>query len=123
MNEKAKAFIDAAKADPDLRERLPKLGVEELVAEAKAKGFDLTEEDLEPPASEVGDADMDNVVGGGFCICPGLGGGGGTDSRDGHTYGCACTNYGQGGDGRLNDANCVCVFGGSGNDDGSAGDS
>ncbi len=118
MNENVRAFIEATKADPDLRERLPKLGVEELIAEAKARGFELTEADLKPPAGEMDDAELGNVAGGGFCFCPGLGGGGGTDSKDGHIYGCGCTNYGQGGDGRLNDANCVCVIGGSGNDDG-----
>ncbi len=118
MNESVKAFIDAAKADPDLRERLPKLSVEELIAEAKAKGFELTEADLKPPAGEVGDAELGNVAGGGFCVCPGPGAGGGTDATDGNTYVCVCTNYGQGGDGRLSDANCMCILGGAGMDDG-----
>ena len=45
------------------------------------------------------------------------GAGGGTDSNDYHTYGCACVLYGQGGDGHLNDRNCICGAAGEGYDD------
>ncbi len=116
MNEKAKAFIEEAKADPDLRERLPKLSLKDFIAEARKKGFELTAEDLEPPAIAVGEAELTNVVGAGGCFCPTAGGGGGTEEENDHTYGCACTTYGQGGDGHMTDVHCVCICLGTGYD-------
>ena len=116
MNERVRAFIEVAKADPELRDRLTSMSAEEFLAAAKARGFDLTEDDLRPPEGELDDAEAANVAGG-HCFCVLGGGGGGTDSNDGNTYGCACAGYGQGGDGRVSDANCVCAAFGEGWDD------
>ena len=116
MNDKLKAFIEAAQADPGLRGRLTEMGVEELVAAARERGFELSEEDFKPAAGEVSEAELGNVAGGGFCTCKLAGGGGGTDEGDGKTYGCACVAYGQGGDGRSDDANCLCAIAGCGFD-------
>ena len=116
MSEKFRAFIEVAKADPELRDRLTSMSVEEFLAAAKARGFDLTEDDLRPPEGELDDDEAANVAGG-HCFCVLGGGGGGTDSTDGNTYGCACAGYGQGGDGRASDANCVCAAFGDGWDD------
>ena len=115
VNEKVKAFVEAAQADPELNEKLSKLNAEEFIAAARQKGFEITEEDLKPSAGEVNETELASVSGG-FCACPSIGGGGGTDSNDGKTYGCACLTYGQGGDGRGGDANCLCVATGFGFD-------
>ena len=116
MNEKGRAFIELAKADPELAEKLTKMTAEELVAAAKARGVELTAEDFASAEGELDDAEQENIAGG-DCICVVAGGGGGTDANDGHTYGCACALYGQGGDGHLGDANCLCPIGGVGKDD------
>ena len=116
MNDKLKAFIEAAQADPGLRDRLTKMGVGDLVAAAREWGFELSVEDFKPAAGEVSEEDLGNVAGGGFCACMDFGGGGGTDAGDDKIYGCACVIYGQGGDGRGGDANCFCVMGGAGLD-------
>ena len=117
MNDNARAFLEAAQADPELCQRLCKMAVGELVAAAREKGFELSEEDFKPAAGELDEADPNNVAGGGGCGCVGAGGGGGTDSVDGSVYGCACVLYGQGGDGRALDSNCVCAPAGLGTDD------
>ncbi len=114
MNEKFKAFIEKAQADPDLRAKLPKMSKEEFVATAKEMGFEFSEEDFQPPAGEVSDPELGNVSGGGLCIL--FGAGWGTDSHDGNGYGCACVAYGQGGDGSITDGNCWCLVGGMGSD-------
>ena len=116
MNDNARAFLEAAQADPELRERLCKMAVGELVAAARERGVELSEEDFRPAAGELDEGDLENVAGGGACGCAILGGGGGTDGTDGKVYGCACVIYGQGGDGRAEDANCACAVGGSGED-------
>ena len=116
MNDNARAFLEAAQADPELRERLCRMAVGELVAAARERGVELSEEDFRPVAGELGEGDLENVAGGGDrgCLCVIGGGGGGTDSYDHKIYGCACVVYGQGGDGRASDANCFCSMGGSG---------
>ncbi len=113
MNENVKAFLEAAQARPDLQEKLVRMDKDELIATARDLGVELTDADFEPPAGEVDAADLENVVGGwGICIL--AGGGGGTDDMDGNTYGCGCAVYGQGGDGRPSDSNCVCLILGGG---------
>ena len=54
------------------------MSAEEFLAAAKARGFDLTEDDLRPPEGELDDAEAANVAGG-HCFCVLGGGGGGTD--------------------------------------------
>lgn len=115
MNANVKAFLDRVKVDPDLSAKLASMDKDELIVAAKELGFELSDEDFQLPTGEVGDSDLGNVAGGaGLCIL--LGGAGGHDSADGETYGCACIAYGQGGDGFIGSANCVCFVGGVGND-------
>ena len=114
MNENVKAFLEVVKADPELRERLCKMAVGELVAAAKEKGIELSEEDFRAPTGELGEDELGNAAGGwGLCIA--VGGGGGTNS-DGNTYGCVCVLYGQGGDCKDNNFNCHCPLLGGGTD-------
>ena len=75
MNDNARAFFEAAQADPELRERLCKMAVGELVAAAKEKGIELSEEDFKPAEGELGEGDLNNVAGGGegraqVCLLP-----------------------------------------------------
>ena len=116
MDENVRAFLKAAEADPELRERMTRMDAGQLAATAREMGFELTDADFQPPAGELGENDLGNVAGGGFCICPALGGGGGTDDTNGETYGCGCVVYGQGGDGRITDVNCCCLIAGAGTD-------
>ena len=87
-------------------------GKEALLALAKECGIELTAADFEKKeksaSGELSDDELDAVAGGG---------GGGTDSNDGRVYGCACVGYGQGGDGRASDMNCICPAFGTGFDD------
>ncbi len=116
MSENLKAFLEVAKADPELCEKLAKMGAEELVATAKERGIELSEEDFTPPVGEMSDADLNGVAGGGM-LCPLIGMSRGVDSEDGNRYFCLCIAYGQGGDGRADDANCSCPIGGVGDND------
>ena len=124
MNEKAKQFMEALQADKELesafKQALEGIKPEEragaVVKFAREKGFEINEEDLNPDGQEVNLDELDNVAGGGVCGCSIFGGGGGTDSNNGKTYGCACVGYGQGGDGSSSDANCACIVGGVGQD-------
>ena len=124
MNEKVKKVVEALQADKELEAAFKQSleGIESgerkaaVVKFAQEKGFDLSEADLNPDGQEVNLDELDNVAGG-TCYCPIAGGGGGTDSNDGKTYGCACVLYGQGGDGGANDANCFCEGWGTGEDE------
>ena len=94
---------------------------EKVLPLAKEAGYDLTAEDFktdDPASGEISDAELAAVAGGGGCGCSVAGGGGGTDADDSNTYGCACVMYGQGGDGRIEDFNCICALGGVGSDEG-----
>ena len=134
MSENLKKFLDMIANDKELEakalacnelgEEKGKLAMLEL---AKECGIELTLADLakeEKPASrELDDDELDAVAGGAngdldCCYCILAGGGGGKDSIDGNTFGCACVGYGQGGDGRAKDVNCRCVAGGGGDADG-----
>lgn len=88
------------------------MAADEIIAAAKEKGIELSEEDLKPASGELDEVELNNVAGGG-CGCFGPGGGG-RDRDDNNIYGCACVVYGQGGDGRATDVNCLCIIGGSG---------
>ena len=65
MSGNLKAFLEAAMADPDLREKLAKMDAGEIVAAARERGFELTEADLAPAEGEVNDEELGNVAGGG----------------------------------------------------------
>jgi predicted ribosomally synthesized peptide with nif11-like leader len=124
MSENLKKFLELITSDKelekkalacnDLGEEKGKLAMIEL---AKENGIDLTEADFEKKEAtgELSDDELDAVAGGGSnCGCFAGGGGGGIDASDGKVFGCACVAYGQGGDGRANDANCVCALYGYG---------
>ena len=132
MSENLKKFLDLIGSDKELEAKAlacNELGEEKgrlaLIELAKECGIELTAADLEkqaePTSRELDDDELDAVAGGaatgdeyGFCYCIAAGGGGGDDSNDGNTFGCACVGYGQGGDGRAKDANCICYLGGIG---------
>ena len=116
MNENVRAFLEAVKGDPALRERLREMAVNEVIAAAREKGIELAEKDLKPASDELGEDELNNVAGGGGGGCLIVGGAGGVDDDDDKIYGCACVIYGQGGDGRAKDANCVCFMAGGGKD-------
>ncbi len=118
MNEKAKAFLKAARDDPELSGELSKMTAAELIEAARTRGFELAEDDFKPADGQASDEELANVAGGYCCFCIDAGGGGGRDAKDNNVYGCACVHYGQGGDGRPSDANCVCAFIGHGHENG-----
>ena len=125
MTNKVKALLEKISGDEKLQEEFKALKEkEEVIAKAQELGLELTEEDLTPPEGEVSEKDLAEVaggnddcvfMGGGWCLCPLAGGGGGTQA-DGDTWGCACTLYGQGGDGHEDHTICICPIGGVGED-------
>ena len=127
MSENLKKFLALVAGNKELEAKLMAsngLGDETKVKQAaiklaKENGIELTEADFEKKEAtgELSDDELDAVAGGGGCQCPLAGGGGGVDANDGKVYGCACTSYGQGGDGRAKDFNCFCVILGDGYDD------
>ncbi|MGN0154816.1 MAG: Nif11-like leader peptide family RiPP precursor [Lachnospiraceae bacterium] len=125
MSENLKKFLELVSKDETLKQKV--LACNEMekedairtsIALAKEVGIELTETDFakKESDSEMSDDELDAVVGGDDCFCFFAGGGGGTDECDGKTYGCACIMFGQGGDGRASDVNCMCGVGGSGHD-------
>ena len=127
MSENLKKFLALIASNKELEKKA--LACNELGEEkcklaflelAKENGIELTEADFakkeKSVSGELSDDELDAVAGGGGCGCFAGGGGGGTDSNDGRTYGCACVVYGQGGDGRANDMNCICPAFGTGFD-------
>ena len=126
MSENLKQFFDLMNNDPEIKEKAltcNKHGKEKvrlaLIELAKESGIELSEADFVEQPVESEELDMEElgaVVGGaGICLCAMAGGG--ADAENGKTYGCACVGYGQGGDGRISDANCACVAMGEGHDD------
>ena len=114
MSGNLKAFLEAAMADPDLREKLAKMDAGEIVAAARERGFELTEADLAPAEGEVDDEELGNVAGGGgFCFAFGYGDG--ENASDGSAWQCMCPVVG---DGEANDEssaealgrNCLCAI-------------
>ena len=126
MNENMKKFLEMISKDETLKQKVLACKdlekddvVRSVIALAKEMGIELTEADIiveKEADGELAEEELTAVAGGFGCGCPLVGGGGGTDDRDGHTDGCACVGYGQGGDGRANDTNCVCYVGGCGTD-------
>lgn len=124
MTNQVKEFIKKINSDQALKTKFQALVQENqkeidrdaFIAEkvlplAKEAGYDLTAEDFktdDPAFGEISDTELAAVAGGG----------GGTDADDSNTYGCACVMYGQGGDGRIEDFNCICALGGVGSDEG-----
>ncbi len=103
--------------ETDTAEDREKIIAEKVIPQAKEMGFDLSADDFKQKSGELSDAELEKVVGGGFCRCAFAGGGGGT-GNNGMIYGCACTGYGQGGDGHVYHCRCLCIMTGGGYDDG-----
>ena len=120
MSENLRAFLEAVQADSELREKLAKMGGQEIIAAAKERGFELTEADLKPSAGEMDDGELGNVAGGwGFCLGYGVGWGNDTDTDN--RWWCNCPVVGAGDDADLPDIaggtdNCECVILGVGTD-------
>ncbi len=118
MSDNLKKFLQEISSDQEWVGKLTTLEKEdEVIAlaidKAAEKGIVLTAADFEVPEGEMNEDELKSVAGGN-CGCVLAGGGGGTDAHDGKTYGCACVHYGQGGDGRADDTNCICIVGGHG---------
>lgn len=120
MSGNLKAFLEAAMADPDLREKLAKMDAGEIVAAARERGFELTEADLAPAEGEVNDEELGNVAGGGgWALCIAAGGGTGKNVGDNKKWDCVCILGGAGTDSIGADHtsnNCLCMAIGWGND-------
>lgn len=129
MSENLKKFLELVSKDEALKQKAMACNdmeaadaVRTSIALAKEVGIELTEADFAKKEAdgELSDDELDAVTGGGTllaCFCELAGGGGGTDANDHKTFGCACVIYGQGGDGRAEDSNCLCVTTGGGNDE------
>ena len=109
VNKNVKAFLEVAQADPELHDKLRQMDVDQLVAAAREKGFELSEADFAAPAGEMGDVELDNVAGGwAFCIAAGTGWG----KNDNNTeWNCGC--IASGGVGGIS-SNCDCFVVGIG---------
>ncbi len=126
MSENLKKFLDLIASNKELEAKVlacnemdEEKGKQTLIDLAKENGIEITLADFEKKAAaaELDDDELDAVAGGGGCGCGYGGGGGGVDAVDGNVYGCACVIYGQGGDGRASDVNCLCIAVGAGADD------
>ena len=126
MSENLKKFLDLIASNKELEAKAlacnemdEEKGKQALIELAKENGIELIAADFEKKAAaaELDDDELDAVAGGGGCGCGYGGGGGGVDAVDGNVYGCACVIYGQGGDGRASDVNCLCIAVGAGADD------
>ncbi len=106
MNDRLKEFIEAAQADPELRGELANMGVEDFVAAARERGFELSEEDFKPAAGELSEEDLGNVAGGASCICG--------YSGSGSQFSCTCEGTGMGGGDHWYNASCCCLVVGTG---------
>lgn len=130
MSENLKQFL-ALMSNPEMEKKAlacNELGKEKgliaLIALAKENGIELSEADFEADKAELSEDELDAVSGGvlggredthkGHCGCFLGGAGGGSMLNDGATYGCACVAYGQGGDGKNDHWECVCVAVGNG---------
>ena len=114
MNENLKKFLEKVSEDRALAE---KVGAEKdpqaLIALAKEMGFELTAADLERPAEELSDDELDTVAGGGDVSCACAMGGGGTKDSNDKTCACVLAGAGYSTQGR---ERCVCGFAGYGYD-------
>lgn len=128
MNNNVKEFIQKISKDQTLKKEFADISekIEDgadreqaiktyILPFAKKVGYDLATEDFEMEG-ELCEEELMAVSGGGGCVCFAGGAGGGTDSVDKKTYGCACVLYGQGGDGDVADTNCLCPIAGAGTD-------
>jgi len=115
MTQKARAFLEFLSKDQALRERAAAAReVPELLKLAKEQGFELSAEDLAPPAGgELNEDELAAVSGAGICAC--VAGGGGTQQGDNHTCACVLAGFGILGSSYKKDKiRCSCFVGGVG---------
>ena len=67
--EQLKAFLEKVQVDTSLQEKL-KAEDADVMAIAKAAGFSLSADDLKNAPSEISDAELENVAGGGHSAGP-----------------------------------------------------
>lgn len=124
MTKNGMDFLQKLSQDHALAEKFSTMSKDELLANAKTMGFDLTEADFTSPDKEMSESELAGVAGGQDhephdgkigCFCTLVGGGGGKD--EGETFGCACVAYGQGGHGQIDSFVCACLGGGIGDRD------
>ena len=97
MTENMKKFLKAVSEGG--WENVNKMEKEELIAFAKEKGIELTEEDfiqeeITEEAEKLTLDEMNSIAGGRYCLCV-IGGGGGSDEKS-DTCGCALIGFGNG---------------------------
>ena len=113
MSENLKKFLEAVSKDEALVAQVGAMGKEELLALAKELKISLTAEDLEKPAEELSDDELDTVAGGSDVSCACAMGGGGTKDNNDKT--CACVLAGVGYTDTKSER-CLCGFAGYGYD-------
>lgn len=112
MTDNMKKFMERISVDDELAKRASKLDKAELVALAKAQGFELGEADLAPEGNgEINDDELSTVAGGGKCTC--VAGGGGTTGDKNNPCGCVAIGIGKGLGGKFR---CDCYLYGTGED-------
>ena len=119
MTEKVKKLLQfLSEDDAFAKEASEAPTIEEVIALAKGKGIELTDEDIREATRLCGGADdseLEAVAGGGVCACP-IGGGG--TPGDGNDNVCVCVIIGFGsqkeGDGIFDHNRCICVYAGGG---------
>lgn len=94
MTDHAKKLLQQLSQDKSLSEKFSQLNKDELLAAAKALGYDLTEADFAPANGAMEDDELATVAGGMECNCPVFGVGYSEDDSD--------------------DPNCACYQGGAG---------
>ena len=115
MTEKVKKFLQILSVDEALGKKAANAAtIEEVIALAKEKGIELTEEDVceaNRESAHVDESELEAVVGGGACACVWGGYGAASDKNDGRCV-CVLAGYGNGGPSGL--PRCVCPQTGGG---------
>ena len=97
MTENVKKLLEVLSSDAELSEKASQAKtIEEVIEMAKAKGIELTDEDVREATRERGTVDqseLEAVAGGKTCYC--VAGGGGTGTCTGEMT-CACVVIGAG---------------------------
>ena len=113
MSEKLMKFLEAVSGNKELAAKVSDADKEELFAMAKELGVELSEADLEKPAQELSDDELETVSGGSDVNCVCVMGGGGAKDRNDKT--CACVLAGVGYTDEKSER-CLCGFAGYGYD-------
>lgn len=91
MTENMKKLLEIVSGSKELAAKICGMGKEEIIALARELGVALTEADFAQKC-ELSDDELDNVAGGGKCIC----------------------SFGGGGKAGKGEKTCACVMGGGG---------